>query len=78
VSDDRGPVHRFEPYADHLVFVISDAEATEGVFDGVTWDRATEGWRIAVACQAAAIRTGTPLPTDPTAAGPSSSFPTAP
>lgn len=41
-------LHRFEPYADHLAFVISDAEATDGVFDGATWDKADEAWRIAV------------------------------
>ncbi len=41
-------VHQFEPYADHLAFVISDAEATEGVFDGDTWVKADQAWRIAV------------------------------
>ena len=41
-------VHQFEPYADHMAFVISDAQATEGVFDGDTWDTAEEAWRIAV------------------------------
>jgi hypothetical protein len=41
-------VHRFEPYADHLAFVISDAEATEDVFDGDTWGKADDTWRIAV------------------------------
>jgi hypothetical protein len=41
-------IHQFEPYADHLAFVISDAEAAEGLFDGDTWDKADEAWRIAV------------------------------
>jgi hypothetical protein len=41
-------VHQFEPYADHLAFVVSDAEATEDVFDGNTWDKADKAWRIAV------------------------------
>jgi hypothetical protein len=41
-------VHQFEPYADHLAFVISDAAATEDVFGGDTWDKADEAWRIAV------------------------------
>jgi len=48
VSEDRVRVHQFEPYADHLTFVVSDAEATEDVFDGDTWDRADKAWRIAV------------------------------
>ncbi|MEU6073933.1 hypothetical protein [Micromonospora sp. NPDC047074] len=41
-------IYRFEPYADHLAVVLSDAEATERVFDGDTWDKADEAWRIAV------------------------------
>ncbi len=48
MTDDRVIVHRFEPYADHLAFVMSDAEATEGVFDGDSWDKANDAWRIAV------------------------------
>ncbi|WP_141908921.1 hypothetical protein [Micromonospora sp. A202] len=46
--DERVRIYRFEPYADHLAVVLSDAEATEGVFDGDTWDKADEAWRIAV------------------------------
>lgn len=46
--DGRVRVHRFEPYAAHLAVVLSDAAATEGVFDGDTWDKADEAWRIAV------------------------------
>lgn len=57
VSDGRERVHRFEPYADHLTFVISDAEATEGVFDGDTWVKADEAWRIAVERHCVAIGT---------------------
>ena len=57
MSDDRGPVHRFEPYADHLVFVIADAEATEGVSDRATWDRAAEDRRIAVERHAVVVGT---------------------
>ncbi|WP_422754975.1 hypothetical protein [Micromonospora sp. WMMD708] len=48
MSDERVRIYRFEPYADHLAVVLSDAEATEGVFDGDTWDKAEEAWRIAV------------------------------
>jgi hypothetical protein len=48
VTDDRVIVRRFVPHADHLAFVISDAEATEDVFDGDTWDKANDDWRIAV------------------------------
>jgi hypothetical protein len=48
VIDGHVIVHRFEPYADHLVFVISDAVATEDVFDGDSWDKADDAWRIAV------------------------------
>ncbi|GIJ81268.1 hypothetical protein SAMN05443287_12017 [Micromonospora phaseoli] len=48
MADDREVVRRLEPYADHLAFVISDAEATEDFFDGDTWDRAEDTWRIAV------------------------------
>lgn len=48
MTADHVVVHSFEPYADHLAFVISDAEATEGVFDGDTWDKADDAWRIAV------------------------------
>lgn len=48
VTYDHGFVRHFEPYADHLAFVISDAEATEGVFDEDTWDKADDAWRIAV------------------------------
>jgi hypothetical protein len=33
-------VHRFKPYADHLALVVSDAEVTEGAFDGDTWVKA--------------------------------------
>lgn len=48
MTDDGVVVHRFEPYADHLAFVVSDAEATEDVFDGDTWVKADDAWRIAV------------------------------
>ncbi|GAB1644107.1 hypothetical protein [Krasilnikovia sp. MM14-A1259] len=48
MTDRRETVRRFEPYADHLAFVVSDAEATDGVFDGDTWDKADDSWRIAV------------------------------
>jgi hypothetical protein len=48
MSEDGVRVHRFEPYADHMAFVISDAEPTGGVFDGDTWGTAEEAWRIAV------------------------------
>jgi hypothetical protein len=41
-------VFELEPYADHLAFVVSDGGATEGVFDGDTWEKADEAWRIAV------------------------------
>ncbi|WP_406068474.1 hypothetical protein [Micromonospora sp. NBC_01638] len=48
MTDDRTVVRCFEPYADHLAFVISDAEATEDIFDGDTWDKADDTWRISV------------------------------
>jgi hypothetical protein len=48
VTDDGVVVRRFEPYADHLAFVVSDAEATDEVFDGDTWGKADDAWRIAV------------------------------
>jgi hypothetical protein len=50
-------VHGFEPYADHFAFVISDAEATEDVFDGDTWVKADEAWRIAVERHCIAVGT---------------------
>lgn len=78
MTADRGIVHRFEPYADHLAFVISDAEATQDVFDGDTWDKADEAWRIAVERHCIVVGTArydyvpvtlalrdTPLPAEP-------------
>lgn len=41
-ADRRGQV--FEPYADHLQFVLEDAEAESGIGD--TWAEAPEAWRI--------------------------------
>lgn len=41
-TDRRGQV--FEPYADHLQFVLEDAEAESGIGD--TWAEASEAWRI--------------------------------
>lgn len=41
-ADRRGQV--FEPYADHLQFVLEDAAAESGIGD--TWAEASEAWRI--------------------------------
>jgi hypothetical protein len=41
-ADRGGQV--FEPYADHLQFVLEDAEAESGIGD--TWAEAPEAWRI--------------------------------
>ena len=41
-ADRRGQL--FEPYADHLQFVLEDAEAESGIGD--TWAEASEAWRI--------------------------------
>jgi hypothetical protein len=50
-----GQVLRFEPYADHLQFVVSDAEADWGQFDGDTWVKALTEWRIGVERHAVAV-----------------------
>jgi len=48
---------RFEPYADHLLFVLTDAEARDGVFDGDTWKKSVDQWRLAVEPHALVICT---------------------
>ncbi|WP_127553947.1 hypothetical protein [Actinoplanes sp. OR16] len=48
MTSSRETIRRFEPYADHFAFVVSDAGADEGTFDGDTRDDADESWRIAV------------------------------
>ena len=50
-------VHRLEPYADHLAFILWDAHASEGVFNGDTWDKAEDQWRIAVERHCVVVRT---------------------
>ena len=50
-----GQVLRFEPYADHLQFVVADAEADSGQLDGDTWVKALTEWRIGVERQAIAV-----------------------
>ncbi len=57
VKAKAGQVRRFEPYADHLQFVVSDAEADAGVLDGDTWAKSPEEWRIGVERHALAVAT---------------------
>ncbi len=52
-----GQVLRFEPYADHLQFVLSDAVADTGQLDGDTWVKAPEEWRIGVERHAITVAT---------------------
>ena len=52
-----GQVLRFEPYADHLQFVVADAEADSGQLDGDTWVKALTEWRIGVERHAVAVAT---------------------
>jgi hypothetical protein len=52
-----GQVLRFEPYADHLQFVVADAEADSGQLDGDTWVKALTLWRIGVERHAVAVAT---------------------
>jgi hypothetical protein len=52
-----GQVLRFEPYADHLQFVVSDAEADWCQLDGDTWVKAPTEWRIGVERHAIAVAT---------------------
>ena len=52
-----GQVLRLEPYADHLQFVVSDAEADEGQLDGDTWVKSLKEWRIGVERHAIAVAT---------------------
>lgn len=50
-------VFRFEPYADHLQFVLSDAEADPGQLDGNTWVKSLEEWRVSVERHAISVAT---------------------
>ena len=52
-----GQVLRFEPYADHLQFVLSDPEADAGQLDGDTWVKSLEEWRIGVEPHAVSVAT---------------------
>jgi hypothetical protein len=52
-----GQVLRFGPYADHLQFVVSDAETDWGQLDGDTGVKSLEEWRIAVERHAIAVAT---------------------
>jgi hypothetical protein len=52
-----GEVLRFEPYADHLQFVVSDAEADSGQLDGDTWVKSLKEWRIGAERHAIAVAT---------------------
>jgi len=52
-----GQALRFEPYADHLQFVLADAEADTGQLDGDTWAKSLEAWRIGVERHAIAVAT---------------------
>ena len=47
----------FEPYADYYQFMVSDAEANEGLPDGDTWPKSPEGWRIGVEPYGVAVAT---------------------
>jgi hypothetical protein len=57
VEAEVGQVFRFEPYADHLQFVLSDPEAAAGQLDGDTWVKSLEEWRIAVEPHAISVAT---------------------
>jgi hypothetical protein len=52
-----GELVRFEPYADHLQFVLWDAEADTGQLDGDTWVKSPQEWRIGVERNAIAVAT---------------------
>ena len=52
-----GQVLRFEPYADHLQFVLSDPEADAGHLDGDTWVKSLKEWWIGVERHAIAVAT---------------------
>ena len=52
-----GQVLRLEPYADHLQFVVSDADADTGQLDGDTWVKSLKEWRIGVERYAIAVAT---------------------
>lgn len=52
-----GHVLRFEPYADHLQFVLSDPDADMGQFDEDTWVKSLEEWRIGVERHAVTVAT---------------------
>ncbi len=52
-----GQLLRFEPYADHLQFVLSDAEPDSGKLDRDTWLKSLEAWRIGVERHAIAVAT---------------------
>jgi len=52
-----GQVLRFEPYADHFQFVLSDPEADTGQLDGDTWVKSLEEWRIGVERHAITVAT---------------------
>jgi hypothetical protein len=46
VTDSGDTLRRFKPCVDHLAFVLSDAEAPSGLFDGETWNKADDSWRV--------------------------------
>ena len=48
MSTPFGHVWRFAPVADHLTFVLVDAEAESGVPDGGSFDNVPVEWRIGV------------------------------
>jgi len=50
-------VLRCESYADHLQFVVADAEADWGQLDADTWVKALTEWRIGVGRHAVAVAT---------------------
>jgi hypothetical protein len=55
--DGTGGELRFQPYADHLQFIVQDRQATTGIVDGDSWATAPENRRIAVEKHALAVAT---------------------
>ncbi|MFC4068901.1 hypothetical protein [Actinoplanes subglobosus] len=50
-------IHRFEPYADHLMFMISEPDGSDDMFDGDDYDSPDESWRLAAGRGLIAVQT---------------------